>query len=314
MINKHVKPSVISAANKSVLRWFSITGRSLPWRLTRNPYEILVSEVMLQQTQVARVVPFYLKFLEQFPTFESLANASLADVIRSWSGLGYNRRAINLHRIAQIVTQSLEGKLPANLNALMELKGIGSYTASAICCFAFGCDVPVFDTNSKRVLTRLIFGTEVPNSKELISVGREMIPENASWEWNQGLMDLGAMVCLPNQPKCPVCPIRKICRASNEWLSVASMLSMKQQSRQSLSKPFRGSRRFFRGRILAILITLKDQEAMLISELTKQLNGDYPGEIYTWLLELLSELSNEGLIAFSDGGDSVSLPIHQYDS
>jgi A/G-specific adenine glycosylase len=168
-----------------LLAWFAEHGRDLPWRRTRDPYAILVSEVMLQQTQVERVVPRYLEWLERWPTIESLAAASAADVIRSWQGLGYNRRALNLHRAARIVAQR---GWPDDLT---ELPGVGPYTAAAVGCFAFGGDVMPVDTNVRRVQARsgVAFSARAA----------------------QALMDLGATVCLARIPRCGRCPLAASC-------------------------------------------------------------------------------------------------------
>ena len=172
-------------ADERLRMWFAASGRDLPWRHTRDPYEILVSEVMLQQTQVERVVPRYLDWLRRWPTVERLAAASAADVIRAWQGLGYNRRALNLHRAAQQIAAS---GWPGDLT---ELPGVGRYTADAVACFAFGRDVLPLDTNVRRVLDRskLSFG-------------------GAS---AQALMDLGATICLARVPRCGACPLAVLC-------------------------------------------------------------------------------------------------------
>jgi A/G-specific adenine glycosylase len=168
-----------------LLAWFSQNGRELPWRRTRDPYAILVSEVMLQQTQVERVIPRYVRWLERWPTAEALAAAPVADAIREWQGLGYNRRAVNMHRAAQAVAA---GGWPDDLT---ELPGVGSYTAAAIRNFAFGEAVLPLDTNVRRVQER---------------TGREFDPELA-----QALFDLGATVCLARVPRCGVCPLAAEC-------------------------------------------------------------------------------------------------------
>jgi A/G-specific adenine glycosylase len=168
-----------------LLAWFAEHGRDLPWRRTRDPYAILVSEVMLQQTQVARVVPRYLAWLERWPSVEPLAAAPRAEVIRAWQGLGYNRRAVNLHRAAQEV--AADG-WPADLT---DLPGVGAYTAAAIACFAFGRDVLPEDTNVRRVQERTGFSFDGACA--------------------QALMDLGATVCLARVPRCGVCPLAESC-------------------------------------------------------------------------------------------------------
>jgi A/G-specific adenine glycosylase len=180
-----------------LLDWFAAHGRDLPWRHTHDPYAILVSEVMLQQTQVTRVIERWTAWLERWPTAEALAAASTADVVRAWSGLGYNRRAINLQRAARAVTEL--GAFPSTVPALRELPGIGPYTASAIACFAFGAQLTTVDVNVRRVLERALGVTDLAP------------PEGLAWEWNQALFDLGATICLARIPRCGECPLAAGC-------------------------------------------------------------------------------------------------------
>jgi A/G-specific adenine glycosylase len=179
--------------------WFSENGRDLPWRRTRDPYAVLVSEIMLQQTQVARVIERWTAWLERWPTVEALAAASTADVVRAWSGLGYNRRAVNLQRAARVVAEA--GEFPRSLEGLQALPGVGPYTASAIACFAFGAQLTTVDVNVRRVLMRALEQEHAPP------------PEGRAWEWNQALFDLGATVCLARIPRCEVCPLAAGCPA-----------------------------------------------------------------------------------------------------
>lgn len=185
------------AMQDAVLAWYSQNGRDLPWRRTRDPYAILVSEVMLQQTQVSRVVPRYQEWLKRWPTAEALAAAQLADVIRAWDGLGYNRRAVNLHRCAAIVAE--RGSFPREPSQLEKLPGIGPYTAAAVACFAFGAQVAAPDTNARRVLGRAFGDADTPP------------PGGRAYEWNQALFDLGREVCIARRPRCDICPLATGC-------------------------------------------------------------------------------------------------------
>ncbi len=180
-----------------LLDWFGEHARDLPWRRTRDPYAILVSEIMLQQTQVSRVIERWTAWLERWPTVEALAAASTADVVRAWSGLGYNRRAINLQRAARVVAAA--GEFPRTLDGLRSLPGVGPYTASAIACFAFGAQLTTVDVNVRRVLTRALEDEDAPP------------PPGRAWEWNQALFDLGATVCLARVPRCEICPLSESC-------------------------------------------------------------------------------------------------------
>jgi A/G-specific adenine glycosylase len=180
-----------------LLAWYRANGRDLPWRHTHDPYAILVSEVMLQQTQVSRVLPRYLAWLERWPTAESLAVSPVADVIQAWDGLGYNRRAVNLHRCAAVVAE--RGGFPRDPEELQKLPGIGPYTAAAVACFAFGAQVAAPDTNARRVLGRA-FG-----DPDLVP------PQGSAYEWNQALFDLGREVCIARRPRCTICPLADGC-------------------------------------------------------------------------------------------------------
>lgn len=181
--------------------------RDLPWRRTRDPWAILVSEVMLQQTQVPRVMPKWFAFLEAFPTAEACAAASLADVLRLWQGLGYPRRARNLHACAQRVTEL--GAFPDTLDGLLALPGVGQYTARALLAFAFERDAAVVDTNIARVYARVEGRRLTP--RDVQRVADAAVPSGDSWLWNQSIMDLGAVVCRPATPACDECPLVRLC-------------------------------------------------------------------------------------------------------
>ncbi|HSW95840.1 MAG TPA: A/G-specific adenine glycosylase [Patescibacteria group bacterium] len=190
-----------------LLAHYRRTARDLPWRRTHDPYEVLVSEVMLQQTQAARVTPAFDRFVRRFPTLEALAAAPLGAVLREWSGLGYNRRARDLHRIARMSPQGL----PRTVAELDALPGIGAYTAGAIASFAFGQRVPFADTNIKRVLGRFFLGRE-GTDQEAVDLDTRAMPRRSSDLWHHALMDLGATICKPRAPQCDDCPLRADCR------------------------------------------------------------------------------------------------------
>jgi A/G-specific adenine glycosylase len=194
------------AVRRSLRRWYDRDGRDLPWRHTRDPYAVLVSEVMLQQTQVSRVVPAYRAFLRRFPTLRALARAPLADALRAWSGLGYNRRARDLHRIAR----AMPHRLPADRAGLDALPGVGAYTAGAVACFAHGERVAFADTNIRRVLGRIALG-RVATEREATTIDVELMPRSPA-PWHHALMDLGATICLSRTPRCEACPVAEVCR------------------------------------------------------------------------------------------------------
>ena len=199
----------------NLLRWFEKSGRDLPWRKTRDPYAIWVSEIMLQQTQVATVIPYHQKFLKSFPTVSHLAKADLSKVLKVWEGLGYYSRARNLHQASQMVVHHFGGKIPDNLKDLLSLPGIGRSTAGAILSFAYNKEAPILDGNIKRVLSRLfaIPGSKAKTEKILWGISESLIPKGHSNPFNQALMDLGSMLCIPKDPQCPRCPLRYLCKA-----------------------------------------------------------------------------------------------------
>jgi A/G-specific adenine glycosylase len=193
---------------RKLLAWYKRNARVLPWRQTRNPYAILVSEFMLQQTQVSRVLDYYPRFLQRFPSLQALARSRPKAVMEAWEGLGYYARARNLHKLAKHVTRRHDGTLPEDPEALRTLPGVGRYTAGAVACFAYEKPVATVDTNVRRVLERVFAPDEV------WAFASEIVPKNGkrAWRFNQALMELGALVCTARTPKCPTCPVRSECR------------------------------------------------------------------------------------------------------
>jgi len=201
---------------RHLLRWFRKHGRDLPWRRTRDPYHVLVSEVMLQQTQVARVEAYYLRFLEQYPTIDALAAASPAMVRESWEGLGYYRRAHHLHRLAREVVGKLESVIPSDPALLVRLPGVGRYTAGAVASFAYEVVTPAVDTNVARVIRRA-FHPRLPKSgaeRRLWETGAILVPRRgaSAWSFNQAIMELGALICTARVAHCSRCPVRTACK------------------------------------------------------------------------------------------------------
>jgi A/G-specific adenine glycosylase len=199
-----------------LLQWFKKYGRDLPWRRTRDPYAIWVSEIMLQQTQVNTVIPYYQNFLKAFPTRNHLAKADLSRVLKVWEGLGYYSRARNFHRASQVVLDRFHGIIPNNLKDLLSLPGIGRSTAGAILSFAFQKEAPILDGNAKRVISRLfaVSGNPAKGKTEdlLWKISESLIPKGFSNPFNQALMDLGSMLCTPKEPQCSECPLRDLCK------------------------------------------------------------------------------------------------------
>src|SRR5436853_2708893 len=211
------KPARAQAFTRMLLAWWARAARDLPWRKTRNPYRVLVSEFMLQQTQVSRVAEYYPRFLERFPDLGALARARPRAVREAWDGLGYYARASNLHALARVVSKDLAGTLPDEPEELIKLPGIGPYTAGAVASFAYEKPVPAVDTNVSRVLRRVFFDRATGNVQRATKVwelARALVPKEGkrAWKFNQAIMELGALICVARKPKCPECPVRPVCR------------------------------------------------------------------------------------------------------
>ena len=214
-----ISPQDVRNFRFRLLRWYGRHGRDLPWRRTRDPYAILVSECMLQQTQVAAVIPYYNEWLQRFPNFAALARASESQILHAWEGLGYYARARNLHATAKVIVKEHGGKLPRTTKEIRKLPGIGKYTAHAVATFAFDQPVPIVEANSARVLAR-VFNLQVPidetsGRRILWSQAAQLVPKRGAARFNSALVDLGALICRPRQPKCEICPLRKSCSAND---------------------------------------------------------------------------------------------------
>lgn len=295
----------------TLIDWFHQHGRDLPWRHTRDPYRILVSELMLQQTQVERVIPKYHAFLALFPDVYALANAPTSSVITAWQGLGYNRRAIYLQRTAQAVVQQYHGQFPHDVVALRSLPGIGDYTSGAIACFAFEQDVAFLDTNIRRVVLRIWSNphSDIPDEKALRLLASAQVPPGKGWWWNQAIMELGAVVCTANKPKCPICPLRGFCHDYAARLAADNALApLPQRPARRVAErkdaPFVGSNRYIRGRIIDALReapTGLDQSTLLSHLNTLGISIDT-----VKLGTIIAKLERDGLIQHD--GAHIRLP------
>jgi A/G-specific adenine glycosylase len=325
----------VQGVQAGILAWYRAGHRDLPWRHTRDPYAILVSEIMLQQTQVDRVLPKYHQFLTLYPTLAALSAAPRADVIRNWAPLGYNLRAVRLHEIARQAVERHGGRLPDTLEGLLALKGIGPYTAGAVACFAFGLPVAALDTNVRRVLGRL-FAREAPGAGEddrlAWRLAETVLPPADAYDWNQALMDLGATICVARNPRCLLCPVQNLCSARAAWdvqdVPAADLPRVAERrgaygagARATGAAPgprFEGSRRWYRGRIVDALRTLPPGASLTLEALGAQVKPDYGPADQEWLLELVQALARDGLIdlagqdagqdAGQEGETRVSLP------
>jgi A/G-specific adenine glycosylase len=333
---------------RALLAWYAAEGRAhLPWRETRDPYAILVSEVMLQQTQVERVLPKYREFLARFPTFAALAAEPVGEAIKAWAGLGYNQRAVRLHGITQQVVEEFGGQLPNTLDGLMALKGIGRYTAGAVACFAFGLPVATVDTNIRRVLWRVFRGVEqIPwpggeaAARMYLELAEWALPRDHAYDWQQALMDLGAQVCLARKPLCERCPLREQCAAYAETAQVALFPSgealarlrdersqneghlparrvaesgvpygaQPSSRRRTVAIPFEQTSRYFRGRIVDALRELPPSATLSLAALGPRIKPDYSDADLPWLRKLAQGLTRDGLARLDDKDETIALP------
>lgn len=280
----------LSRLQRRVLSWFDEHGRSFPWRDNRDAYATMVAEVMLQQTQSGRVGPSYEAFLHHFPDNRTLAHAPAMDVITAWKGLGYNKRAVNLQRAAQMIEIEFGGVVPDDPGVLRKLPGMGEYTANAIASTAYDVQVPVLDVNVTRVLSRAGFGVD-PGSVDrakLNALAEKWLPDGDAWRWNQALMDVGALLCRPDTPQCAKCPLKLACKFK------AAGLDRKARPARRPKEPFAGSNRQKRGNIVD---ALRDAaaEGITLAALAKAMHHEDDREL-GWLVELLEGLAADGLV------------------
>ena len=237
-------------ARAAVLAWYDEHGRALAFRTTRDPYAILVSEVMAQQTQISRVVEAWRRFLARFPTVASLAGATPADVVRAWQGMGYDRRALNLRRAAQAMVELHGGRVPRSIADLERLPGVGPYTARAVAAIAFGMAVAAVDTNVRRVIARSVGGraADAWSARQLQAVADSSVDPGRPADWTHATMDIGATFCRPRAPRCEACPLAAWCRfARDPEPGGADVRSFRGKP---AAPEFRSTTRWLRGRIV----------------------------------------------------------------
>ena len=313
------QPDLLGRVQQALLTWYAAEQRSLPWRVTSDPYAILVSEIMLQQTQVDRVLPKYRQFLEAFPTLADLAVAPTAKVISIWVPLGYNMRAVRLQAIARQVIAEFNGRIPETIEELLTLKGIGRYTAGAIACFAYHKQVASVDTNIRRVLHRIFLGLEAPeprlNDAQMLTLAEEVLPPGEAYNWNQALMDLGATVCTSNNPRCTDCPLQEVCRAYAEMSAhslfpsgkvLRELRKVAEKKAPYQQRPFTQTDRYFRGRIVDLLRSLPAGERCRLETLGPRIKPEFSEEELPWLQKLVARLAKDGLVDATEAG--VRLP------
>ena len=243
-------PRVPAAARTAILAWYAKRGRPFAFRETADPYAILVSEAMAQQTQIARAAVYWERFMERFPTVEALAASTPADVLRAWAGLGYDRRALALWRSARTIVAEHGGRVPSSVAALQALPGVGPYTARAVAALAYGLPVGAVDVNVRRVLGRIVAGdADALRDRELQAVADEAVPPDAPGVWTHAVMDVGATLCKPRAPRCEACPARPWCRFAASGAAGTSRRPPPARA-SGTAAPFATTNRWLRGRIL----------------------------------------------------------------
>jgi A/G-specific adenine glycosylase len=285
----------------ALLAWYRDHGRAhLPWRKTRDPYKIVVSEFMLQQTQVDRVIPLFEAFIAAFPSFAALAAGDAADAVRLWRGLGYNSRAMRLHALARAVMERHNGALPSDREALLALPGIGPYTASAVRAFAFELDDVALDTNIRRIAHRTEFGLEYPplaGDSVLDARAREALVPGTSHDWNSAMMDVGATICTARAPKCLLCPFRATCVAAPvdaAALAVLARANSKRSPQESI--PFERTTRYLRGRIIDVLRDVPRGAELHVDDLVASLATVVPADRLSEIPGVADALARDGIV------------------
>ena len=282
------------AGDEALLRWYAPRASLYPWRRRPTPYRVLVSEVMLQQTQAARVAPAFRRFLGRFPSVRALAAAPRSEVVRAWAGLGYNRRAVALSEAARAIVRDHGGRVPRDLDALCGLPGVGPYTASAVAAIAFGAPVVAVDTNVRRVVGRVRLGVDTPDAEEVQREAAAWLGATDPATWNQAVMDLGREVCRP-APRCGECPVAPGC-------SFRRRLPVRARAAARRSQPFEGSSRQLRGRIVD---ELRGRPSMSLASLASRL-AEPPDRVTA----AVHSLARDGVVATSGGAVRGRVALH----
>jgi A/G-specific adenine glycosylase len=290
-IKKPIPLPQIRKLHTGLLNWFAHHGREFPWRGISDPYRILISEIMLQQTHAGRTLVKYHAFLHRFPSLQALARARMRDVVVAWRGLGYNNRAVRLHRLAEAVCRTHGGKIPNDYDALAALPGIGEYTANAILSAAFGEHVPLVDVNVRRFLSRAFWRMrsvrEVQSDRKIWQLATALLPDGKAYTWNQALMDFGATVCTSRQPRCAECPVATVCRSRASMERIPAPRSKREPSFNGIPN------RIYRGRIVE---ALRHRPTIRTVVLGKMICTRYSPRNESWLHGLLAGLQRDGLI------------------
>jgi A/G-specific adenine glycosylase len=280
----------------ALLRWFGVHGRTLPWRFIDDPYAIFISEIMLQQTQAARVTEYFERWLTQFPTWESLAHAKTPELLKAWAGLGYNRRALYLREAAKTVVQK---GIPRTETEWRLLKGVGPYTASAVYAFTAKRPAAAIDTNIRRVIGRIALGLPFPTLQDDPAVGkvlRRMLTKETDWIALHALMDLGATICTPKSPRCSVCPLRTTCKA-RRYFAGAQISTSKNQIKKKKERVHEGKKfpdRIYRGKILSVL---RERKTISVRQVGSLIDPTYDASRDdAWVLRMIDRMKKDGFI------------------
>lgn len=311
---QRLHPRTISAFHRSLLRWYRTKRRQLVWRTTRDPYEILVSEIMLQQTQARRVQEKLPQFLKRFPTLQKLARASRADVVRAWRGMGYNNRAVRLRDLARTVLDDCGGRLPSDIETLRLLPGVGNYTAHALMCFAYGKRVPVVDVNIRRVLSRTFWKMKsiekLRKDEQIWSLAGRILPKDC-YSWNQALMDLGATVCTARRPRCEECPVASIC--SSHHLGKPQATGRNHIPRTKMTEPTYDGipNRIWRGRIVEALRNVNGEGSLSLFRLGRTIKHGFNKHEAQWLDGLIEGLVRDGIVHMFRKGSTTNVMLDE---
>lgn len=282
---------------QTLLKWYKESARVFPWRTADvDPYVVLISETMLQQTQTSRVAERMPMFLKAFPTIDHLAQASNGTMLRQWQGMGYNSRALRLRDAARVIVEQHSGIIPSDVDSLRRLPGVGPYTSAAIACFAYNKRVVVLDVNVRRVYSRLISRQpttiDVESDDVLVAFAEHVIPARKSAQWHHAVMDLGATICTARSPKCDACPLSSLC---------PSAYVMKSATKQRLHEPmFRNQpQRIWRGRIVEALRSIEQGKTIAITVLCKKVLGSHTADESAWFDSVLTSLERSGHVTCS---------------
>ncbi len=305
---RSLQSNKIRLLHTNVLSWYRKHQRALLWRTTTDPYEILVSEVMLQQTQVSRVQEKLPLFLETFPSVAALAMAKKSDVLRAWQGMGYNSRAVRLRDMARKIEREFEGVVPTDITTLRSLPGVGPYTSHAVACFALKQRVPVVDVNIRRVLSRVVWKmrsvSDTRSENDVWDIAASILPRNA-YQWNQALMDLGSTICTARKPLCDACPVSAHCASRNMRGNVASHAASKRGEPMFDGIP----QRIWRGKIVETLRYLKGREHISLHNLGRSIRRSFHRDEAPWLASVVERLRSDGLVDVRQTGRTMFISL-----